>query len=455
MIRKLLQNWFVLYLRILTKLQLNKNKDALIIGITGSSGKSSTRDIVAAMLEPHFPGKIKVTKEGNSSTGIPYEILNIPVRNYSFAQYPFVAIKALLNVLTFNESYDVFIVEYGIDSPNEPHNMETLIRIVKPDIALLLSVSPVHAMQFDHTVDATVTGKKRLKAIQTNIALEKLKLLQALDNPNKGYISENVAPFLPEDQVKDFHVLTKEENDYPKISQFENSEKGLIMEVKLENENFTLEIPEIVLPKSAEISFLFGLQLVKTLKKNIKKSINEFTEHYVLEPGRSSVLPGIKRTIIVDSSYNANLLATEELLGVVKEIAKKEQRRKVIVLGELRETGDLSQVVHEEVIRKAVKVADILVLTNTEMLRYGLPMAKELGRTVNENVFWFKNGKQLSFHIKNIVEEGDIVLFEGSQNEVFLEFAVEELLANKDPEYIKEKLPRMRADWLKIKKNFQ
>jgi len=89
------------------------------------------------------------------------------------------------------------------------------------------------------------------------------------------------------------------------------------------------------------------------------------------------------------------------------------------------------------------------------MLRYGLPMAKELGLTVNENVFWFKNGKQLSFHIKNIVEEGDIVLFEGSQNEVFLEIAVEELLANKDPEYIKEKLPRMRADWIKIKKNFQ
>jgi len=66
-------------------------------------------------------------------------------------------------------------------------------------------------------------------------------------------------------------------------------------------------------------------------------------------------------------------------------------------------------------------------------------------------MYWFENGKQLSFHINEVIEQNAVVLFEGSQNTVFLEYAVKELCSNKDPAYIKTHIARMSNDWLEIK----
>jgi hypothetical protein len=85
------------------------------------------------------------------------------------------------------------------------------------------------------------------------------------------------------------------------------------------------------------------------------------------------------------------------------------------------------------------------------MKEFGIPAAEEAGMVLNENLYWFENGRQLSFHINEVVERNAIVLFEGSQNTVFLEYAVKELCANKDPQYILTHIPRMSKDWADIK----
>ena len=71
------------YLRFFAKLQLLKNKNANIIGITASAGKTSTRDAVYAVLNKK--SKIKITKKANSESGIPMHILGIKAKGYSFS----------------------------------------------------------------------------------------------------------------------------------------------------------------------------------------------------------------------------------------------------------------------------------------------------------------------------------------------------------------------------------
>jgi UDP-N-acetylmuramoyl-tripeptide--D-alanyl-D-alanine ligase len=180
-------------------------------------------------------------------------------------------------------------------------------------------------------------------------------------------------------------------------------------------------------------------------------SINELPKNFSLEPGRSSLLPGNKETIILDSSYNANPFAAKELFLLLKELAKPERRNRIIVLGDLRELGNTAPSVYADIVKEAAKVADTLILTNDSMREYGIPAAEQAGMILNENLYWFTNGKQLSFHINEMVDPKAVVLFEGSQNTVYLEYAVKELCANKDPGYLNTHIPRMSGDWLEVK----
>lgn len=447
--KKLGESLFRSILYFLAKIQLSKNPDALIIGVTGSTGKSSCKETIVAFLTPHVGDKLKYTGSGNSDIGICYEILGLPVKKYSTIGFISILFRAIWKVLTFWETYDIFVVEMGIDSPYKPNNMTALLEIIRPHIGVFISAGTVHGHAFDHLVDPTLTGEERTFAIKKLIANEKFNLIRSLKDRTHGFIAHEIVPLLENDDIKESRVIGTGE-DFS-LAEGGNTLQGFMGTVKYKNKRYKVEIPNFVLPPQALINLEAATKIVDLLKFDLEKSYRMLPTLLRIEPGRSSILPGIEKTIIIDSSYNANLDAAKGLLNALKDMTKHKRRRRVVVLGELRENGSLSQKIHEELVEEAVKVADLLILTNTEMLKFGIPKAKELGFEMNDNLFWFKNGKQLSYHIKNMIEENDVILFEGSQNEVFLEFAVEQVLANQESAYIAAVLPRMRDDWKKIK----
>jgi len=449
MVKKTIKATYLFLLKLLAKVELLKNSKALVIGITGSSGKTSCKDTVVAFLAPHAKNALKYTKKGNSETGIPYEILDIPVRHYKIWEYLFVLLRGLMHVLFTFKKYDIFVIEYGIDGPNSPLNMDYLLGIVRPSIAILLSVSSVHGEKFDPVVSHDVPEAKRVQAVETAIAREKFKLLQAVPNKKNAYITKQAAAFLKPEEYTEMTVL--EEVTHPAMPTITNTTNGVTVTFGSQKGTYVATIPELALPSSATLNFHFAAILVTSLKKDLQLSLQNLSEYFHLDPGRSSLLPGHKGTIILDSSYNANPYAAKELFPLVKELAKSERRKKIIVLGDFRELGSTAPAIYANIIKDATKVADILILTNDSMREYGIPAAEQAGFVLNENLYWFTSGKQLSYHINEMIEPNAVVLFEGSQNTVFLEYAVKELCANQDPDYIKAHIPRMSNDWMDIK----
>lgn len=450
MIKTLTKNFYLHALRVLSNFELRKHKKATIIGITGSSGKTTAKELLVGFLKPHYKERLKYTKKGNSETGIPYEILNIPVRHYKMWEYPMVLLKGLATVLFLREKFDVFVIEYGIDGPHFPHNMGHLLRIVKPDISVLLSVSPVHGEHFETEISPSIKGEARLHEINQAIAAEKAKLLTAVNSAAKALATQQAAAYLIPEVLKHITVVTQKEVE-DTISDWENTAEGVSFSVNTVKGKVSTFIPGIVLPSSTKNTVALIIKIVSLLKKDLRTSLAKLPENYAPEPGRSTLLPGLNDSVIIDSSYNANPMAALELFTVCKEVARKGRRKKIIVLGDLRELGTVTEDEYTKIVSAAAKASDILVLTNSNMKNFGIPAAEQAGKILNENLYWFENGKQLSFHILEVVESQSVVLFEGSQNTVFLEYAVRELCANKDSEYVLKNIPRMTKDWLEIK----
>ena len=168
--KKHISLFFLNYLRILAKVQLTKIKllcyiqyksPLIIIGITGSTGKTSTLLATYAVLKNHY--KTTTNSGANSETGIPLNILGIKVTGYSYFNWLKIALLVPIKLLTNWKTYQVYIVEMGIDASFSPKNMEYLLKIIKPQIAVFLNVTPVHLTNFNNLDQIAKEKAKILK----------------------------------------------------------------------------------------------------------------------------------------------------------------------------------------------------------------------------------------------------------------------------------------------------
>ncbi|KKQ90817.1 MAG: hypothetical protein UT14_C0028G0007 [Candidatus Shapirobacteria bacterium GW2011_GWE1_38_92] len=133
---------------------------------------------IKAALSPNF--SLKSTTGSNSEYGIPLNILNIKVTGFSALNYLKYVLLTPIKLLTSWQSFQIYLVEMGIDGPKEPQNMSYLLKIIKPDIGIVLNVNPVHSQYFDNTISKNIKDKQRLHQILLNIAIEKAKLINSL-----------------------------------------------------------------------------------------------------------------------------------------------------------------------------------------------------------------------------------------------------------------------------------
>ena len=169
-----------------------------MIGITGSVGKSSTREILYGILKEHFPTKVIA---GNTETGLPLGILGLKAESLGFetmlvSLIDWLRIFILAPILTNSlKGFKYLIIEMSIDDPYPPKNMEYLLTIVKPDIAVVLNVAPVHTMQFEKIIG---NGKKefaneeeKVDFLVQKIAEEKVKIITQSGCKNAIYNADN------------------------------------------------------------------------------------------------------------------------------------------------------------------------------------------------------------------------------------------------------------------------
>ncbi len=430
---------FVLwYLRTLTRLQLKKIKPK-IIGVGGASGKTSLSNFIYIILKNKY--KVKQGKGKNSETGIPLDILKLNIKNYTYSEWLKVMLVAPLRILFDWEKYDIYIAEMGIDSPVEPKNMSYLLKIIQPDIGILTNISYEHSVYFDPLIEEDKDREKKI--LDMTIAQESM-LLTSLPRAKTAILNLDDINIkrIKNISAKTLTISKKDKSADFYIENIKNYVNEFLLQFKYKGKRYELKIGN-PLPEHFGYSFLLSLAASLELGIDLKTSTKYLQDGFALPPGRMSFFKGVKDTVLIDSSYNnATLSPMLDLLGFVKEIGS--QRRRIGIIGDMRELGTVSQPLHEEVARKILETLDVVVLIGPLSQQYILPVLKKR----DFKAYSFINFTLAKSTILEIIKPKDLILVKGSQNTLFLERAVELLLNNKKDV---DKLCRRGDYWQKIR----
>lgn len=436
--KKEVQKIVLTWLRLAAKLQLKKNSPT-IIGVTGSAGKTSTiRAIDAVLQKSKF--KTKTTLKGNSETGIPFEILNIPVKNWTGASWIMVMLLSLWRLITYWPKYELLIVEMGIDSDQSPKNMKYLLSIVQPTIGVLLNVNHVHGANF--------SGSNTLKAITK----EKGKLLTSLPANGLAIYSQDY-PSL--DAIKD-HIKAPQKtfsiNKRADIQllKYKVDLQGTEFVFLMTGKQYILKFTQQLLIKESFGGLATALHLGKYFEMSPKDIIDALENNLRLLPGRSSLIAGINNSVIIDSSYNSSLEPTRASLNMMSKITIG--GKKIAVLGDMREIGEEEKNDHEKLAKVAAKSADVIFLIGPLTKKYMLPKLKKL-KFAKTKTHSFMTAHEAVKTIKKAIDQYDLILVKGSQNTIFLEIIVKAIMA--DPQQADKLLCRQSRYWNRQRKNLK
>ncbi len=439
--KKRLSLFVLWYLRFFAKLQIRKI-NPIIIGVGGASGKTSLSNFLYIIFSKKY--KVRQARGKNSETGIPLDILRINIKNYSYSDWLRALLLAPIRLIQDFEKYDVYIAEMGIDSPLEPKNMSYLLKIIKPKVGVLTNISLEHSVYFDPLIENNNLQKRQENILKLTAEQESL-LLKSIDRKGTAVLNiddENILKAKPEIKANTVTVSKKNKSADFYIENIKNFIDEFVVGFTFNNKKYTLKIPN-PLPVHFAYSFILSIAIANTCQIPIEESIKSLQNNFFLPPGRMSVFKGIKNTVIFDSSYNnATLTPILDLLSFIKEIGK--QRRRIGIIGDMRELGTMSKALHEEVAGKILETLDIAILIGPLSSQYIVPVLKRK----NFNYYSFSNFTSSKKTILEIIKPKDMILVKGSQNTLFLERAVEMLLNNSNDV---KKLCRRGERWDRIR----
>ncbi len=413
--------------KIITKILALEAKIALlrhspkIIGITGSVGKSSAKEAVAAVLESRFNVR-KSVKSYNSEIGMALAVLGLKTAWHSPLGWAKNIIYGFKKIFSLNFP-KILILEMSVDRPRD---FDKLLKIARPDIGIVTALGeiPAHVEFFSGPEEVAREKSKLIK----NLPADGWAILNFDDNAVWEMKAKTGARVLGFGFGNGADILAL---NY-KISQegisFKIEYGGSSVPVRLKNVFGKHSVYAAL--SAAAVGIIFEMNLIE---------ISEALSKYQAPPGRLRLLSGIKNSLILDDSYNASPLATEAALDTLQEL---EAKRKLVAFGDMLEIGKFTISAHQAVGEKIAKIADYFVAVGPrskfaaeEAIAQGMEKFK---------VISFSTSLEAAIHLKSMIQEGDLILVKGSQS-MRMELISEELIAN--PEDASKLLARQDKFW--------
>lgn len=415
------------------KLVLRKYRPR-IIAVTGSVGKTSTKDAIYAVFADGSKVR-KSEKSYNSEIGLPLTIIG----RRSGWKNPLRWLANLwsgLSLLIFSNDYpDWLILEVGADRPDD---IKKVAEWLYSDAAVItrLAKVPVH-VEFFATPEAVVFEKSRL--IDT-IRDEGTLILNADD--------DDVVELKESFRGKTITFGFSGESNL-RASNFQlafGNEGGVKM---LSGITFKITFGDNVLPVTIKgalgrghaYAALAAVAVGISQGKNLVNMVEALGNH-ITQNGRMKIITGLKGSTIIDDTYNASPVALHEALETLRTV--EGARRKIAILGDMMELGSYSVEEHRKAGLKAAGCSDLLFTVGVRA-RDIAEGALEAGMN-DDRVMQFDGAVEVGEYLQNLIGNGDLILVKGSQS-MRLERVVEEIMAS--PEKAGELLVRQEPEWEK------
>ncbi len=407
-----------------------------VIGITGSVGKTSTKDAVFAVLSHRFRVR-RSRKNYNTEFGLLLTIIGVdsPGRN------PFGWMGVLLRasgLLLFREAYpEILVLEFGVDRPGD---MARHLAVVQPKIGVLTAISPAHLSQFASFEDYAAEKELLITALPADgLAVINADVPRAAAAQSKAPCPATTYGLAPE---ADLRAIALE----PKLDRPRGSDgiavTGMTFKISWQGQIVPVFLREAISAPAAG-SALAAVAVGMRLGMNVLDCA-EGLDTFVPPPGRMRVIPGIKYTTLIDDTYNSSPLAASEALRTLAAIELDEDDRRIAVFGDMLELGPASEKLHTDLGAETHSCGVDLLVTAGERARDIARGARDAGMNANA-IQQFATPEEAGKWIQNQIKIGDVLLVKGSQG-ARMEKVVKELMA--EPLRAPQVLVRQDPPWL-------
>ena len=335
-----------------------------IIGITGSNGKTSTKELLNHVLSAH---KKTICTAGNynSTIGLP------------------------LSMFTIEGDEDYCILEMGASEKNE---IAELCRIAKPTMGLITNISAAHTKNFGSL---------------ENVATAKSDLFTCLPKDGTAFVN------IDDSYISTFSTHAK------KITYGFNSDANFNGE--FENETLKINDFEISLPYPSEI-MAKNVLAIFSIANSVgipTHEIGDLVKTFQAPSGRSNIIIHNGITII-DDTYNANL---ESAKAGIDTLSQYEGNRKIAIIGDMFELGELAENHHYELGEYISKLNIDILLATGDLTQITVNAAHNVDAT------FFQTKDELINKLTQVTNLGDIVYVKGSRG-MKMEIIIEKGLLN-------------------------
>lgn len=349
--------------------------DIPVIAITGSVGKTSTKDVVANVVNQKYR-TLKTIGNNNNNIGLPFTILRM-------------------------QEEEAMVLEMGMNHFGE---ISLLTSIAKPTICIITNIGTSHIGNLGS---------------RNNILKAKLEILEGSENPTVIINNDN-------DLLHKWYEENKSKMDIKTYGIKEKSDLNAnhIVLNELSSE-FTCNLDgkdeKIIVPVGGEhfiLNSLCAVMVGKVLKINSEKIIKGI-EKFELTKKRMDITELENGVKIINDAYNASL---ESMSASLKVLSEFKQNRKIAVLGDMLELGEYSQKLHEKVGEEVYQNKIDMLMCSGKNAKYIVKRAKELGMP-EENIYYFETKEEIINKLKEISKKGDIILLKASNGMKFFDIA--------------------------------
>ena len=327
--------------------------DVPVIAITGSVGKTSTKDLVANVVAQKYK-VCKTIGNNNNNIGMPFTILNAP-----------------------NDA-EAFVLEMGMNHFGEIH---LLSKIAKPNICIITNIGTSHIGNL---------GSRE------NILKAKLEILDGAKNPYMVINNDNdlLHKWYQENNnmnVKTYGINEKSDMQAKDIQLYENNSE---YKIKINNKEEKIRVPvggeHFVLNSLCAIAV--G-ELLNIENEDIKKGIETFS----LTKNRMEVIELKDKIKIINDAYNSSVESVKASLAYMNNL---KANRRIAVLGDILETGEFAEKLHR-------KIGEVVCENNVDILicsgknaKYIIESARENGFD-ETNMYYFEDKQKMWYCLKH------------------------------------------------------